>query len=592
MVGFVPSGAIPIMVPGEYCSEAVVEWSNKVTKDHNEKNKFSQLKEKAKRHLSFLGWTFCQVKKMENRQELRYISPSGRRYYSLRTACKACLDQERITTELRQSPPPPPSAVASSLIPESQEDDAVAAEIPSPEYRKRKATNLVSESGGKIADFGLDNPMSERVVVSADTGTEEREKRVLKVVAKRKSRTMLSDLIDNGVIALGTEVHYRGTQCRGVIFREGIKCRCCGECFFLTAFESHAGSTKHRPAANIMLEDGRSLHDCQKQVNVKSVDTTKENLIEGAVDHDNLNNDICNVCHYGGELLCCDGCPSAYHSRCLGIELPPPSDDWFCPLCRCGNCRSGNFKNISVGGDYFASLVCHQCEQKFHYSCCGVVFSQQEGFFFCSENCKRVCLGLRKLVGKQIPVDKNGGSLTWTLLKPSNEICAKLKNALSMLHECFEPVIDHLTERDITEDIIFGRESEIKRLNFKGFYVAILEREEAMVSVATVRVFGDKVAEVPLVGTQYLFRRQGMCGVMMEELEKQLKVLGVEKLILPSALEVLPMWTSSFGFSTMSLDEKLKVLEYNVQDFPKSFMCYKFITTEQPNIINEVGGIS
>ena len=34
------------------------------------------------------------------------------------------------------------------------------------------------------------------------------------------------------------------------------------------------------------------------------------------------------------------------------------------------------------------------------------------------------------------------------------------------------------------------------------------------------RVYGEKVAEVPLVGTRFKFRRLGMCRVLMDELEK------------------------------------------------------------------------
>jgi hypothetical protein len=34
------------------------------------------------------------------------------------------------------------------------------------------------------------------------------------------------------------------------------------------------------------------------------------------------------------------------------------------------------------------------------------------------------------------------------------------------------------------------------------------------------RVLGDKVAEVPLVGTRFQYRRHGMCRILMDELEK------------------------------------------------------------------------
>ncbi|BBN07392.1 protein MpPTM1 [Marchantia polymorpha subsp. ruderalis] len=47
------------------------------------------------------------------------------------------------------------------------------------------------------------------------------------------------------------------------------------------------------------------------------------------------NLDECILCGMDGVLICCDGCPAAYHSRCVGITkqgLPP--GEWFCPECR------------------------------------------------------------------------------------------------------------------------------------------------------------------------------------------------------------------------------------------------------------------
>lgn len=44
--------------------------------------------------------------------------------------------------------------------------------------------------------------------------------------------------------------------------------------------------------------------------------------------------DYCHTCKDGGELLCCDFCPLAYHLKCL---VPPmssiPNGEWRCPRC-------------------------------------------------------------------------------------------------------------------------------------------------------------------------------------------------------------------------------------------------------------------
>ena len=44
--------------------------------------------------------------------------------------------------------------------------------------------------------------------------------------------------------------------------------------------------------------------------------------------------EFCRVCRDGGELLCCDACPLAYHTYCLSPPLRTvPDGDWHCPRC-------------------------------------------------------------------------------------------------------------------------------------------------------------------------------------------------------------------------------------------------------------------
>lgn len=44
--------------------------------------------------------------------------------------------------------------------------------------------------------------------------------------------------------------------------------------------------------------------------------------------------EFCRVCKDGGELLCCDSCPSAYHTHCLNPPLKNvPDGEWHCPRC-------------------------------------------------------------------------------------------------------------------------------------------------------------------------------------------------------------------------------------------------------------------
>ncbi|XP_028971191.2 chromodomain-helicase-DNA-binding protein 4 isoform X1 [Esox lucius] len=75
----------------------------------------------------------------------------------------------------------------------------------------------------------------------------------------------------------------------------------------------------------------------------------KEDLSDGEVEDEEVGRDeggveeeddhhieFCRVCKDGGELLCCDTCPSSYHIHCLNPPLPEiPNGEWICPRCMC-----------------------------------------------------------------------------------------------------------------------------------------------------------------------------------------------------------------------------------------------------------------
>ncbi|XP_042959197.1 DDT domain-containing protein PTM-like isoform X1 [Carya illinoinensis] len=60
---------------------------------------------------------------------------------------------------------------------------------------------------------------------------------------------------------------------------------------------------------------------------------TKRDVDAADIDVDR-NGDECRLCGMDGILLCCDGCPSAYHSRCIGVmKMFIPEGPWYCPEC-------------------------------------------------------------------------------------------------------------------------------------------------------------------------------------------------------------------------------------------------------------------
>merc|ERR1719346_427056 len=57
-------------------------------------------------------------------------------------------------------------------------------------------------------------------------------------------------------------------------------------------------------------------------------------IVEEEEDDEHM--DVCRTCKEGGEPLCCDSCPNAYHLRCIEPPLEElPEHEWTCPRCAC-----------------------------------------------------------------------------------------------------------------------------------------------------------------------------------------------------------------------------------------------------------------
>ncbi|KAK9838020.1 hypothetical protein WJX74_009849 [Apatococcus lobatus] len=63
------------------------------------------------------------------------------------------------------------------------------------------------------------------------------------------------------------------------------------------------------------------------------------------------NSDLCMLCNQGGSLLCCDGCPAAYHVRCIGETARSlPDGEWLCPECSLGGRGEASGLRIPIAG--------------------------------------------------------------------------------------------------------------------------------------------------------------------------------------------------------------------------------------------------
>ena len=63
-----------------------------------------------------------------------------------------------------------------------------------------------------------------------------------------------------------------------------------------------------------------------------SNDSNDDSTSSNDSNDDSLHNDVCEECHHGGILLCCDSCTATFHLECVGL-IDVPMGDWICNYC-------------------------------------------------------------------------------------------------------------------------------------------------------------------------------------------------------------------------------------------------------------------
>jgi hypothetical protein len=186
-----------------------------------------------------------------------------------------------------------------------------------------------------------------------------------------------------------------GKVVTGTVTRAGIQCSCCDTAMPLPAFTSHAGAETLQPVwERLLLMSGKPLLRCVQEAWEKEHVRTfrAEQKAKAALEQDrqrsaqakkkllaangngsansrqnrkgplalkgtnggggDWSDDACGICVDGGQLLCCDSCPSTFHPECLGVQVPKGS--WVCHYCRCFVC-------LATDGDL---ATCQQCARK------------------------------------------------------------------------------------------------------------------------------------------------------------------------------------------------------------------------------------
>ncbi|KAI5333054.1 Hypothetical predicted protein [Prunus dulcis] len=404
-------------------------------------------------------------------------------------------------------------------------------------------------------------------------------------------RTVLSWLIDAGVISLDDVIQYRNPKDGavlkdGLVTRDGIFCKCCSKVITVSEFKTHSGFKQNRPCLNLFMESGQPFTLCQLQAWSAEYKSRKRGTQVVRADENDQNDDSCGLCGDGGELICCDNCPSTFHQACLSLqELPEGS--WYCPNCTCWIC--GDFVNDKEASSTSDGFKCSQCEHKYHEACMKEKYAYGAilDSWFCDRSCQEVYSGLQSRVGY---INHVADGFSWTLLRCIHddqkvhsaqrfalkaECNTRLAVALTIMEECFLSMVDPRTGIDMIPHVLYNWGSDFARLNFQGFYAAVLEKDDVLISVASIRVHGTAVAEMPLIATCSRYRRQGMCRRLVTAIEEMLLSFKVEKLVVAAIPDLVATWTEGFGFVPVEDSEKRSLNKINLMVFPGTILLKK-----------------
>ncbi|KKY20880.1 putative phd finger domain protein [Phaeomoniella chlamydospora] len=116
------------------------------------------------------------------------------------------------------------------------------------------------------------------------------------------------------------------------------------------ARESRAGTPKvpGRPIKKVDLKkSARVIQSPQKKTGItagmpRTAGGKQHGSSQGIEDEDTDNDEECSACGGTGELICCDGCPHAFHFSCVDPPLKAiPEGQWYCSRCNAERNQGG-----------------------------------------------------------------------------------------------------------------------------------------------------------------------------------------------------------------------------------------------------------
>ncbi|KAL9268018.1 Increased DNA methylation 1-like protein [Drosera capensis] len=430
----------------------------------------------------------------------------------------------------------------------------------------------------------------------------------------QKDLRMHKLVFEDGALPDGTELSYYAggkKMLDGYKKGNGIFCLCCNSVVSASQFEAHAGcAARRKPYCYIYTSNGVSLHELS--ISLASKHTFKESDDYCKVCGDGGELVICDLCPRVFHPECaslegiprgkwyCPYCQNMFHresfvaynanaiaagrvsgadpikeisKRCIRIVNDFETDPTACVLCRVPDYSKSKFGPRTI-------ILCDQCEKEFHVGCLkdhemADLKELPKGNWFCTSDCVRIHSALQNLLvtGPEVLDDsltaiirkkhmqngpENVGDVnaSWRIINgkknTSNGTKELLLQAISIFHDGFSPIVDGRTGCDLIPAMVYGN---MRGLEYKGMYCAVLTVNTVVVSAAVFRIFGTEVAELPLVATINGSHGKGYFQTLYGCVERLLASLEVKNIVLPAAEEAKAIWTEKFGFRKMTPDQ-------------------------------------
>jgi hypothetical protein len=288
------------------------------------------------------GWNIeLRPRKNKDYEDSVYVSPEGTAYWSITKAYAVYQEQFQNQSDMGCSSKPnnimPDAAVSmddlamlkKNIVRRRTNKEIYGAKKKPGANRSKGSKDILADRSSRKKHQNRDDGVKikhRKCGLLVRRGTHNTEDNMDGYIPYEWKRTVYSWMIDLGVISVDTEVKYMNNKrtramLQGKITRKGIFCGCCSKILTAVKFELHAGSKEKQPYANIFVEDGKvSLLQCLHDAWEKHTRYEKKGFYKidlGDDEHD----DTCAICGDGGNLVCCDHCPSTFHLDCLGIEV-------------------------------------------------------------------------------------------------------------------------------------------------------------------------------------------------------------------------------------------------------------------------------